>query len=627
MPDGVEQEQDAAADPALESLLEYLRRERGFDFTGYKRASLARRIQKRMRAVSVDDYHQYQELLEAQPIEFAELFDTILINVTSFLRDPEAWSYLRETVIPTLLADRGQAHAIRVWSAGCASGEEAYSLAVLLCDAVGEDAFRARVKVYGTDADESALVTARQGRYRARAVRDAFDPEQVERYFEADGSDLVFRPDLRRSLIFGRHDLVQDPPISRVDLLVCRNTLMYLNAETQHRVLTNFHFGLSEGGFLFLGKSEALVARTKLFTPVDPTRHVFAKRSGVRPTRPTVAQSAPPPEAQQPADLSDLAFETAPLAQIIVDAKGTLAMANRHARTLFGIGVNQVRRPFKDLELSYRPVELRSRIQQVLADRRSTTVSDVAVILPGGTTEYLDVTLLPVVSGTESTAVLLTFEEVGRYKALREELERSQRELEAAYEEVQSTNEELETTNEELQSTNEELETTNEELHSTNEELETMNEELQSTNEELETTNNELRMRTLELNEVNAFLESILASLGAGVIVLDKQLAVRLWNAVSEDLWGLRADEVEGHHFLSLDIGLPVDELTPALRTAVTGNADGSSQLRLAAVNRRGKPITCDVRVTPLDGDGLVDGVLVLVNAKEDESQASERTD
>jgi two-component system CheB/CheR fusion protein len=258
-------------------------------------------------------------------------------------------------------------------------------------------------------------------------------------------------------------------------------------------------------------------------------------------------------------------------------------------------------------------VELRSRIDQVLNERRPTTVTDIQLALPGGGVEVLDVYMVPLVTGSQTAAVALTFLEVGRYKVLREELERSQRELEAAYEELQSINEELETTNEELQSTNEELETTNEELHSTNEELETMNEELQSTNEELEATNNEVRQRSLELDEANLYLEAILGSLGSGVIVLNRQLAVRVWNRVSEDLWGLRADEVAGQHFLNLDIGLPIDQLSQAIRATVSGQSD-TVDLRVPAVNRRGRAIEVEVRVSPLVGDGQgPNGAIVLV--------------
>src|SRR5205807_5188876 len=236
-----------------------------------------------------------------------------------------------------------------------------------------------------------ALATARLGRYRASAVKGAFNSEQVERYFEGDGDDMVFRKDLRRAVIFGRHDLVQDPPISRVDVLVCRNTLMYFNADTQRRILSNFHFALNDGGYLFLGKSEALASRTGLFVPADHKRHVFQKERGARIGRPTFPPTTPQAaRAVPPDDLGGLTFENAPVAQLVVDRAGILALANRHARTIFGLGINQVGRPFKDLELSYRPVELRSRIDQVLNERRPTTVTDIQLTLAAGGLEFLE---------------------------------------------------------------------------------------------------------------------------------------------------------------------------------------------------------------------------------------------
>ncbi|MDE3085453.1 MAG: PAS domain-containing protein, partial [Acidobacteriota bacterium] len=267
----------------------------------------------------------------------------------------------------------------------------------------------------------------------------------------------------------------------------------------------------------------------------------------------------------------------------------------------------------KDLQVSYRPIELRSLVDEALATRRPVTVPDVEWTTPSGQLEYLDVSVLPF--DDEGVAgVVVSYLQVGRYKQLRDDLERSQRELESAYEELQSTVEELETTNEELQSTNEELETTNEELHSTNEELETMNEELQSTNEELETANGELRDRSTALDQVNGFLESILSSLTSGVVVLTRDMAVRAWNAVAEDMWGLRADEVEGSHFLNLDIGLPVDQLRAPIRQCLTGGAD-AEELRLPALNRRGRAVECQVRVTPLRSEGEVIGVILVMDA------------
>jgi two-component system CheB/CheR fusion protein len=604
------------SEAGMEALLQYLKDSRGFDFTGYKRASLGRRIERRMQQVGLDDYSSYASMLEANPGEFAELFDTILINVTDFLRDPEAWAYLASEVIPSIIEGRGPADAIRVWSAGTASGQEAYSLAVLFAEALGEDRYRATVKIYATDADDGALATARQGRYPVTSVLNAFGEERAARFFETDGATCTFRQDLRRSLIFGRHDLVQHPPISRIDLLVCRNTLMYFTADMQRRVLTNFHFALAEEGYLFLGKSEAMASHSSIFEVVDLKQRVFRRFPRDPALRPPNLELTPRIPRQLPAEFADVlraGFEESPVAQIVIDPESVVTAVNRHARSMFGLAIDAPESFLKDLQISYRPLELRSLVDEVIASGRPTVVRDVAWITPSGDQEWFDVSLLPI-RLNEHTGVIVTYNQVGRYKLLREELDRSQRELEGAYEELQSTVEELETTNEELQSTNEELETTNEELHSTNEELETMNEELQSTNEELETANTEMQDRGFALDQTNTFLESILAGLRSGVVVLNPEMTVRAWNAMAEDMWGLRADEVEGLHFLNLDIGLPVDELRAAIRACLNGSSAGE-YLKVSAINRRGRSITCAVTISPLQDGKDVLGVILVLDA------------
>ena len=219
-------------DPAFEALLEHLKACRGFDFTGYKRSSLMRRVDRRMGQLGITSYADYLDQLELHGDEFTTLFNTILINVTSFFRDAEAWEQLAREALPALLAAKPPTQPLRVWSAGCASGEEAYTLAMVLAELLGPAEFRDRVKIYATDVDEEALTYARQAGYTEREVR-GIPPELLGRYFEYTGGRHVFRKDLRRSVIFGRNDLVQDAPISRIDLLVCRNTLMYFTAETR----------------------------------------------------------------------------------------------------------------------------------------------------------------------------------------------------------------------------------------------------------------------------------------------------------------------------------------------------------------------------------------------------------
>jgi two-component system CheB/CheR fusion protein len=286
-------------------------------------------------------------------------------------------------------------------------------------------------------------------------------------------------------------------------------------------------------------------------------------------------------------------------------------LANREARRLFSLGSTDATRPLRDAEVALRPSDLRTPVERALRKRQQLVVHDVVWDRPPDGPTMMDVVISPLEA---HGGVSVAFVDVTRYQHLRDELEQSQRELESAYEELQSAVEELETTNEELQSTNEELETTNEELHSTNEELETMNEELQSTNEELETMNNELRDRGIEVNELNRFLQSILGSLQSAVVVLGPEMEVQAWNHQAEELWGLRANEVEGQHFLNLDIGFPVDRLRSAIRDGLSGRAE-RQQMTQPAVNRRGRAIECVVNVTRLTGDGDAAGVILMMDA------------
>ncbi len=269
---------DAEQDLAFEALLNYLKQSRGFDFTGYKRPSLMRLTKKRMQRVGIDSFNDYQDYLEANSLEVNQLFNALLLNVTTFFRDPPAWEYIAKEVVPRILEAKPNNELIRVWSAGCASGEEAYTIAIILAEALGEEEFRRRVKIYATDLDEEAVAHGRLAAYSSRELRHVPD-ELINNYFDQSKTVCTFRSDLRRGVIFGRHNLVQDPPISRLDLLICRNTLMYFNAETQARVLARFHFALNDTGFLFVGEAEMLLTYTNLFTPFKLKYRIFAKLS------------------------------------------------------------------------------------------------------------------------------------------------------------------------------------------------------------------------------------------------------------------------------------------------------------------------------------------------------------
>ncbi|HEY3162115.1 MAG TPA: CheR family methyltransferase [Vicinamibacterales bacterium] len=589
--------------PEFERLLEHLKDTRGFDFTAYKRATLSRRVDKRMAAVGIDAYTAYLDYLEVHQDEFTQLFNSILINVTSFFRDRETFDFLARDVVPTVIHNsQAAAGQIRIWSAGCASGEECYSVAILFAEAMGGEQFRDRVKIYATDVDEEELATARQAAYTDRQI-EALPAELRDKYFDQASGRWIFKKDLRRSVIFGRHDLLDDAPISRVDLLLCRNTLMYFNHEAQAKIVRRFHFALREGGFLTLGKAEMLLNFVGAFAPVELKQRVFMK---VRVDNGIDRLLTGYPEREErvlltgpPARLREISFDQDETAQLVVDVKSHLLLANARARELFGLSARDLGRPLQDLEVSYRPVDLRSSIDEAHARREVVQLRDVAWPAVGGEPRYFNVQVTPVVDAAEtSLGSKIIFTDVTRQHQLQEELERSRQELETAYEELQSTNEELETTNEELQSTVEELETTNEEL--------------QSTNEELETVNDELRQRGTDLSRSNIFLGGILRSVPLGVIVLDEQLQVELWNDVAADLWGLRADEVQGKHFFGLDIGLPVEQLKQPI-AGLMRKGDQRFEAEINAMNRRGRQIRMRVQCVSIGSAEQGKGIIVLM--------------
>ncbi|HEY0932869.1 MAG TPA: CheR family methyltransferase, partial [Trebonia sp.] len=486
---------------------------------------------------------------------------------------------------------------------------EAYTLAMVLAEALGPDQFRERVKIYATDLDEDALTQARTGIYDLQALADV--PERLrDIYFEPAGAKRTFRRDLRRQVIFGRNDLTRDAPISRVDLLTARNTLMYFNADTQANVIRRFHFALSYPGYLFLGKAEMLLNHSDRFAPVDLRKRLFRKASPVA-FEPAGTTNGTEMTGRETGGgrIEGAALSSGPTVQLAVDLADKLRVANAAAEALFNLRPRDIGRPFQDLEVSYRPVELRSRIEQVRKEMRPLELHDVEWQRPGSLERsYYDVGIIPLFAAPgDLLGVGVSFVEVTRYRRVRDELAHANAELERAYEELQSLNEELETTNEELQSTNEELET--------------MNEELQSTNDELQAINEELRGRTEDLDQTNSFLGSVLRSLGSAVIVLNEDLRVRVWSPGAEDLWGLRPEEAEAKELLSLDIGLPAADIAPMLQQAVSRPAaDGNGAVpahAVTAVNRRGKTVELQIAASPMrTEEGGINGLILVMDQR-----------
>ena len=536
-----------AKDVSLRDLLQELAEQRNFDFRGYKKTTLERRFRRRMFQLNLAGYGEYGRYIREHPDEANELLNTILINVTEFFRDPPAWEILRHEVLPGLLKRIKPGHSFRAWSAGCASGEEPYSIAILLAEYFGARIQDYDIKIYATDIDEEALNTARRGEYSQDTVRQV-RPEWREKYFYGKGLMRVNR-EIRRLVIFGRSNLGQDAPISHVNLLVCRNLLIYFDSDLQKQILARIHYALDPGGVLFLGKSESQLTNSPQFQRLNGRWRIFQRittsaTADDRPDDPRRQEAAEPSSIDsRKQELDGLRnqhrylLDTLRVGVFSLAADETIAQHNTAVLTLCALPAsNLIGRRLADTDLFMRIPDLGPRLQATRINNESVRFS--ARIRMGSDEKLIEVTIRPLLDEKgQRSGTLIYLED----QTMQEKLQTTVEELESTSEELQSANEELETTNEELQSTNEELETTNEELQSTNEELETTNEELQSLNEELETTNQELEERTKELDQVNSVYVQTLEKIRLPVMLVNNERHIEFWNSTALRMFGFKS--------------------------------------------------------------------------------------
>lgn len=535
-----------AKEVSLKDLLQELAEQRSFDFRGYKQTTLDRRFRRRMFQLNLPNYGEYGEYIRKHPDEVNDLLNTILINVTEFFRDPPAWEILRHEALPGILKWIKPGHSFRAWSAGCASGEEPYSIAILLAEYFGPRIHDYDIKIYATDIDDDALNSARRGEYSLEAVR-RIRPEWREKYFSGKGLLRVNR-EIRRLVIFGRSNLGQDAPISHINLLVCRNVLIYFDSELQKQILTRLHYALDPGGILFLGKSESQLTNFPQFQRQNPRWRIFQR----------IATSEMDDERQeQRQDIGEVVtnrdrtgqeleaarqqqrylMETLRIGVFSLSADDIITQHNTAALTLCGLAPsNLVSKRLQDTDLFIRIPEIGVQLQVTRVNNESSFFQ--ARIKTAGDERLLEVTIRPLLDDRgQRSGTLIYLDD----QTVQEKLHTAVEELESTSEELQSANEELETTNEELQSTNEELETTNEELQSTNEELETTNEELQSLNEELETTNQELEERTKALDQVNSVYAQTLEKIRLPVMLVNQERRIEFWNQMALRIFGFKS--------------------------------------------------------------------------------------
>ncbi len=603
MPDEVKAAESQYPDVSLAELVQQLAHERGLDLRGYKQGTLGRRLRKRMSELGLHNYREYRERVQQDPTEVNALLNTLLINVTEFFRDPQAWEVLRTQVLPRLLQDLEPGSSFRAWCAGCASGEEAYSLAILVAEHFGPRLPEVDAKIYGTDVDQEALNISRRGEYpvdKLRRVR----AELRDRYFSGNGVMMRINRDVRRMLIFGRSNLISDAPISHCDLVICRNVLIYFDNEAQRHIFSRLYYALGPHGVLFLGKAESKLIESPLFRPLNPRWRIFQKISAGEAGEPRGAaimnESRTSGDgshaAQQEANKLRLEqkhiLETLKSGIIVLNHDDVITNHNEAAPNLWGVsGVRLAGRRIQNTELIIRCPELGHRLNVV---HNSSEPSEFKCsVKVNGEERLISVTMRPITAdGGERTGTLMHCEDITNHDKLQSTVEQ----LEATSEELQSANEELETTNEELQSTNEELETTNEELHSLNEELENMNEELEH--------------RTKELNELTSRYAETLRRMPWPVILLDKERKIQLWNGVAQRLFGVGATSVAGVELARL----PLEE---SLRTALLRRCNQVLAERRPVILRdrhiKGVPEgSFDIHFTPIVTGDKLEGVMVM---------------
>jgi two-component system CheB/CheR fusion protein len=620
-------------DEQLGEVFAILKAAHDVDFTHYKPSTIERRIRRRMVLHRVANVAEYVKLLRDESGEIEQLYGDLLIRVTSFFRDPEVFEVLQRDILPALMKDRPEVSPIRVWVPGCATGEEVYSLAISLSEIVSDRGWACPVQIFGTDISDAAIEAARAAVYPESAITNV-SPERLRRYFtKTDGGFRVAKA-IRDCCVFARQNLTKDPPFSRLDLISCRNVMIYLGLVLQRKVMAIFNYALRPNGYLLLGSSETIGDFGDLFGPVDRKHKIYQKKSGLA-RMPVEFEAAPPLRLRDgirsvPDESAANVFREAdrvllsrfaPPGVLINDSMEILQFRGRTSLYLEpapGAASFNLLKMAREGLLS----ELRTAIHT--ARKQETPVRREGVrIKNNGNTVTVNLEIVPFVAPSRDRHFLILFQEVpapmdekrprGRKgaaaKADQRQDARLKRELEATREYLQSIIEEQEAMNEELRSANEEIQSSNEELQSTNEELETAKEELQSSNEELTTLNEELENRATELAEVNNDLVNLLASVDIPIVMLDSGLRIRRFNPGAQRVLHLLPGDI-GRLMSDLKSTLIVDEF----ETMVTDVIDKLEVKELEVQDRAGHWYILRVRPYRTTDNKIEGVVLVLID-------------
>lgn len=561
----------------LSRIAALLRVRTGHDFSGYKDNTILRRIQRRMQVLQIDDPTTFYERLREEPQQVDLLFQDLLIGVTSFFRDPQAFEALERFVIPKLFEDRKPDETIRVWVPGCATGEEAYSIAMLLKESAPRGAASPNLQIFATDIDERALEVARAGRYPATIATDV-TPKRLKEFFSREDGTYRVASDLRETCLFSAHNLLRDPPFSKLDLIACRNLLIYMGPELQEKIVPIFHYALRSSGYLFLGSSENVTRHARLFSTIDKASRIFQKRSGIAMQRlpefplAAAARQAPPVARRgaTSATLREVAervlVERYAPAYVVVNADGEVMHSSGGTGKYLELAAGAPDHNVFSMARRGLRMDLRAALHKAVSTAQVAVQNKISIGTNGGRqTISLAVQPLPP-DGSSDPLYMLVFRDIGGIKPEAEDqpvhttddvesanVSQLEKELRETRERLQITTEELESSNEELKSSNEELSSINEELQSSNEELETSKEELQSINEELQTVNAELNIRVDELSRANNDMANLLESTQIATVFLDRDLCIKSFTPTARDLFRL----------VESDVGRPLAHVRP----------------------------------------------------------------
>ncbi|MBZ9936972.1 PAS domain-containing protein [Mesorhizobium sp. BR1-1-16] len=582
--------EEAALQSARGQIYSILNSQTGHDFSGYKTKTFMRRVRRRMQVLQLGSLEDYVDLLGQDASEVANLFRDLLINVTNFFRDPEAFALLEKEVVPKLFEGRSSNDAVRIWVPGCATGEEVYSLAILMREHLDRTSNPPRVQIFATDIDEHALGIARSGRYPEQ-LTESLSPERRQRFFHRDGSSFTVTSELRELCVFSPHSVIRDPPFSRMDMVSCRNLLIYFGPDIQNRVMPTFHYALKPGGYLFLGTSESIGHHTELFTTIEKKNRIFQARERLS-SPPQLSALLAEPRLAAHEDASGLKrrHSASPLRQVVemqvlerfspahvvVNGEGEVVYYSSRTGRFLEAAQGAPSRQILSMAKKGLRLDLRAALRQAVETKATAIRKN--VVLDGETeqSQQIDLTVEPLSDRSmQEPLFLVLFEPSGQpvmqaasegRAEMPDGSDDLERELRDTRERLQSTIEEYETALEELKSSNEELVSVNEEAQSTNEELEASKEEMQSLNEELNTINTELISKVEDLDRANSDLKNLFESTKIATVFLDRNLVIRNFTPAASTFFHLRSSDV-GRPLTDLSSNLDYPDLRDAIET------------------------------------------------------------